>query len=32
MMGALVEAVQEVWAYLDISCELPDLITAPAAQ
>ena len=32
MMGALVEAVQEVWAHLDISCDLPELITAPAAQ
>jgi 5-aminolevulinate synthase len=32
MMGALVEAVQEVWVHLDISCDLPELITAPAAQ
>jgi hypothetical protein len=27
-----VDAVQEVWAHLDISCDLPELITAPAAQ
>ena len=32
MMDALVEAVQEVWARLDISCDLPDLMAAPAAQ
>ena len=32
MMTALVTAVQEVWAHLDISCNLPELMTAPAAQ
>lgn len=32
MMDALVEAVQEVWAHLDISCDLPNLMAAPAAQ
>ena len=32
MMIQLVEAVKEVWVHLDISCDLPDLLSAPAAQ
>lgn len=32
MIDALVAAVSEVWAYLDISRELPGVISAPAAQ
>jgi 5-aminolevulinate synthase len=32
MIDALVAAISEVWAYLDISRELPGVISAPAAQ
>ena len=32
MMNELVEAMKEVWAYLDISREMPELLSAPAAQ
>ncbi len=32
MIEALVEAISEVWAHLDITRELPRVISAPAAQ
>ncbi|MGC6534912.1 MAG: 5-aminolevulinate synthase [Parvibaculales bacterium] len=32
MMAELVEAVKEVWAHLDISRDMPDVLSAPAAQ
>ncbi len=32
MIDALVEAISEVWAHLDISRELPRVLSAPAAQ